>query len=90
MGVLVLIAIGLPAPKLPREVERQIRGSEELAGKVQEIEGAGRELEELPVLPIATLKAGQEGIRCDEVGPGPQRAAVCLGLDAVYLREPGR
>ena len=90
MGLFVLIALGLPAPKLPRQLARAIRESPELAPKVQEIEGSGQSLDALPVLPVGKISPGDEGIRCDLLQDGPAPQPVCLGSDAVYLTFSSR
>jgi hypothetical protein len=85
MGLLVLIAIGLPAPKLPAKWENRIRRSEVLGSRLAELEEAGVQLDSLPVVPVEKLKAGEPGVVCDELEEARGYVPVCLGADAVYL-----
>lgn len=87
MGLMVLIAVGMPAPKLPTRWARAIRESEALGEKVEYLEARGIHLEALPVVPLETLRAGEPGVVCDEVRDTRNYVPVCLGEDAVYLKE---
>ncbi len=87
MGLLVLIALGMPAPKLTMRWVKAIRTSEALASWVDEIERKGTSLESLPVVPLEELRAGADGVVCGEVMKERTYVPVCVGVDAVYLSE---
>lgn len=88
-GLLVLIALGMPAPKLTTRWVKAIRASDALGDWAHALERKGVRLETLPILPLAELRAGTDGVVCDEVQRERAYYPVCLGEDAVYLSDAG-
>lgn len=87
MGLMVLIALGMPAPKLTTRWVKAIRASDALGEQAGALERRGVRLETLPVVPLEELRAGTDGVVCDEVLRERSYLPVCLGEDAVYLSE---
>lgn len=87
MGLLVLIALGMPAPKLTTRWVKAIRASDVLGDHARVLELKGVRVETLPVVPLEELRAGTDGVVCDEVRKERAYVPVCLGEDAVYLSD---